>query len=168
FRSMSELLGYLWSMPGTVPMQGRPLGFFLNEIVSFIFDRSSHIETSYLAGWLIVSLNAVLIFLILRNCIGAAASFVIAVFYIVFPADTSRMILMHRVFTNLSLTFILVSLALYQRQRMGGVILSYIIAGMSLLVYESFYLLFGLGPVLVRGPIKWRKLIIHFLTMGLI
>lgn len=168
FARVSDLLGYLWSMPGTVPMQGRPLGFFLNEIVSFIFDRSSHIEMSYLAGWLIISLNAILIFLILRNCIGAVAGFMIAVFYIVFPADTSRMILMHRVFTNLTLTFILVSLGLYQRQRMGSVILSYIIAGTSLLVYESFYLLFGLGPVLVRGPIKWRKLIIHLLTMGLI
>ena len=168
FARLSDLLGYLWSMPTVVPLQGRSLGFFLNEIVSFIFDRSSHIETSYLAGWLIVSLNAVLIFLILRNCIGAAAGFMIAVFYIVFPADTSRIILMHRVFTNLTLTFILASLALYQRQRLGAVIVAYIIAATSLLVYESFYLVFGLAPVLVRGPINWRKLIIHLLTMGLI
>jgi hypothetical protein len=168
FTSLAEFLGYLWSMPTVVPLQGRPLGFFLNEIVSFIFDRSGHIETSYLAGWLIVSLNAVLIFLILRNCMGAAAGFMSAVFYIVFPADTSRMILMHRVFANLTLTFVLVSLALYQRQRTGSVILSYIIAGASVLVYESFYLLFGLAPVLVRGPIQWRRLIIHLLTIGLI
>ena len=168
FTTFSDLLGYLWSMPSVMPLQGRPFGYFLSEIVSFIFDRSSHIETSYLAGWVIVSVNAVLIFLVLRNSIGAAPGFIIAVFYIAFPADTSRMILMHRVFTNLTLTFILASLALYQRQRTGAVLLAYIIAGASLLVYESFFLLFGLAPVLVRGRINWRKLVFHLLTMGLI
>jgi hypothetical protein len=165
--SFKDLVHFTTDLAG-LQAEGRLLGNLFTGIISFIFDRTGHIETSYLGGWLIISANAILIFLLLRRCAGITAGFLVAVFYIVFPADTSRTILMHRVFLNLTLTMILGGLMLYQRQKRGAVVLSYLLAGASLLSYESFYLLFGLAPLLTRDQFRWRKLIIHLTVMGVI
>jgi hypothetical protein len=96
------------------------------------------------------------VFKFVERTISVPAAIAAALFFVVYPIDTSRQILMHLVALHGGMFLLLCALHLYMRRRIA---LSFVIAAASLLNYESFYLPFLAAPLLVarlEKPTGWR------------
>lgn len=131
----------------TLP-QGRPLGFFLPDLLSFVGDKIGGLTAIYVLGWLIVSLNTYLVYRLLRARVPVAPSIVGAAVFCLFPSDTTKILLTHDFQLQPALTFALLAALAYAT---GRTWLTYVLGAGALLSYESGYLaLFGL-PLLARA-----------------
>jgi hypothetical protein len=148
---------------GTLP-QGRPLGFFLPNLLSFVGDKLGGLGAIYAFGFCIVTLNTYLCYRLLRVRVPVAAAVVGATMFCLFPADTTKILLTHDFQLQPALTFALLASLLYAR---GHARLAYVVAAGAFLSYESGFLaLFGL-PLLLR---RWdrtmpRELVRHVLVL---
>jgi hypothetical protein len=144
--------------------QGRPLGFFLPDLFSFVGDKLGGLATIYVLGFLIVTLNTWLAYRLLRTRIPVAPSVVGAAVFALFPADTTKIFLTHDFQLQPSLTFALLAGLAYASNRLP---LAYVVSAGALLCYESGFLpLFAL-PLLLR---RWdhrlpRAVITHVLAL---
>jgi hypothetical protein len=136
--------------------QGRPVGWALNAVLGYLTAKHG-LELAYVLGWLILTINAFLLYVVLRRASNQFAALAGAVTYLVLPVDLSKMILMHRIFVHGSMTFLLVGLALYTTGRLRWKMLGFACAAVSLTVWEAFYLPFLAAPLLEPGPVR-RKL----------
>lgn len=129
---------------------GRPLNHFLPQALSRIGSALGGLEGVYVlaAGWL--ALNGCLVFLVVRRVLSGAAALVAALAYVVFPADTTRILLVHAAHVQGAMTFLLLGLWLWTSGRAWRV-LSYPVASLALLAYESAYLPFLAVPLLWSG-----------------
>ncbi|MDD5199654.1 MAG: hypothetical protein PHC88_07595 [Terrimicrobiaceae bacterium] len=135
--------------------QGRPLNHSLPETMAWLGWQIGGLHAIYLLGWAFLALNVCLVFVLARRLHGREAGFVAAAIYILFPADTTRQFLTHCGHVQMSMTFFLVAALLLLR---GGVWrwAAYPIAYLSLLSYETCYLLFLLFPlVLATASMRW-------------
>ena len=148
--------------------QGRPLGWALNALVGFI-TNGDHLDAAYMIGLLILTANAFVLYLVVRRCLDEKAAFIGAVTYLVLPCDLSKMILMHRAFVHLSMSCLLLGLFLFVNQSARSKLLGYVVAGMTLLIWEGFYIPFLFAPLLESLPLKarLRRLVVHGLIWGL-
>jgi len=128
--------------------QGRPLSWALNRILDHPFRHSINLEYGYLAGWVIFTLNAYLIFTLLKKMLNQNAALVGALFLLLLPFDLSKPILMHRAFVYVSMTFLLVGLNLSKSGSRWLQWLAYPVAYLSLVTWEAFYLPFLFAPLL--------------------
>ena len=149
--SATELPGQLWYTL-IHPTFGRPINFFFRGLFFFLTVRNGHIQVGYLFSLLLVSVNVYLFFLLLKRELGFPSAFLAAVFYLLYPVDTSRQILMHQTDMHLGATILLFSFLLYQR---GRVVLAFGVSAISLLVCEWWYLPFLAAPLIF--PSKNRK-----------
>jgi hypothetical protein len=148
------LISCFQSSPG-----GRPLGYALNTTISFLVGRYLSVQTVYLLGWLIVSFNSYLIYRILKPLLGNQPAFVAALSYILFPADLSKQILMHRAFVHAANTSVLLGTLLYQRDTTTSKFASYVVASLSLIIWEGPFFGFIAAPFLIingRAPFFQR------------
>jgi hypothetical protein len=120
----------------TLP-QGRPFGFFLPDLFSFIGDKLGGLSGIYLLGFLIVTLNTFLCFRLLRTRVPLAPSVVGAAVFCLFPADTTKILLTHDFQLQPSLTFALLSALAYTSHRKP---LGYVLSAGALLSYENGFL----------------------------
>jgi hypothetical protein len=163
-KDLSYLLGRVHTAFTALP-QGRPLGFFLPDLFSFIGDKLGGLAAIYLLGFAIVTLNTFLCYRLLRVRVPVAPAAVGAAVFCLFPADTTKILLTHDFQLQPSLTFALLAALAYAAGRWP---LSYLLAAGALLSYESGYLgLFAL-PLFVRA---WdrstpRRLAVHALALG--
>jgi len=135
----------------TVLPQGRPLGFFLPDLLSFVGDKLGGLAGIYLLGFLVVTLNTFLCYRLLRVRVPLAPAAVGAAVFCLFPADTTKILLTHDFQLQPSLTFALLAALAYAARRLP---LAYLLAAGALLSYENGYLaLFGL-PLFVR---RWDR-----------
>lgn len=140
--------------------QGRPVGFGLTHLISYVSAQASSLSLGYLIGFAIILLNAVLLHRLARRFLSTPAALLVAVVFILYPADTSKAILMHRVNLHLNLTFLLVALLCYASGRRWQ---AYLIAPLSFLIYEPVYLVFLLAPLLVPSfkEVSWKRCLTH-------
>jgi hypothetical protein len=128
--------------------QGRPLGWVLNALVSYALGHKGSLEYSYLAGWLILTLNAYLLFLLLKKTLNRDAAIIGALFLLLLPFDLAKAILMHRVFVYGSITFLLLGLNLSNSNSRWLQWLSYPVTYLCLVTWEGPYLTFLFAPIL--------------------
>jgi hypothetical protein len=140
---LSTLQSYLLAPP-----QGRPVGWALNALLASVLGHQHNLEYSYLVGWLILTFNACLLFLLLKKCLSRNAAIVGALFLLLLPFDLAKAILMHRVFVYGSMTFLLLGLNLLSSDSKWLRRLSYPVAYLTLLTWEGCYLPFLFAPLL--------------------
>ena len=131
--------------------EGRPIGFALNTVFSFLVGRYLSVQTGYLLGWLILSFNGYLIYRIVKPLLGNQPAMVAALSYILFPADLSKQILMHRAFVLAANTSVLLGTLLYQRDTLASRLASYLVAGLSLIIWEGPFFGFIAAPFLISN-----------------
>jgi hypothetical protein len=130
-------------------IQGRPIGNAANAVLAYVTGRFSSLQVAYLAGWLILTINGVLIHRLLVPLLGTFPSAIAALLYVVYPVDAAKIILMHRAIVHFAMTQLLLSLWLFQRNRWPG---AYALAVSTILTYESFFLPFIIAPFLCVEP----------------
>ena len=162
--SRDRLLSYVqWCFSSC--FQGRPLGWMLNGVLGYL-SKGDALTGGYLIGWLILTLNGLLIFLVLKRVIDARAAFIGALTYLLLPMDLSKQILMHRAFVHLSVTCLCLGLFFYVNREPRSKILSYLVASLSLIIWEGPYIAFLVAPVLESRTMreKIRNSVIHLLV----
>ncbi|MBV9598421.1 MAG: hypothetical protein JOZ87_16360 [Chloroflexi bacterium] len=148
----------------TLP-QGRPLGFFLPDLLSFVGDKLGGLSGIYLVGFAVVTLNTFLCYRLLRTRVPIAPAVVGASVFCLFPSDTTKILLTHDFQLQPSLTFALLSGLAYASGRKP---LAYVVSVGALLSYENGFLaLFALPLFTARC---WdrrlvRELITHVLIL---
>jgi hypothetical protein len=135
----------------TVLPQGRPLGFFLPDLLSFIGDKLGGLAAIYVLGFVIVTCNTYLCYRLLRVRLPMAPSAVGAAVFCLFPADTTKILLTHDFQLQPSLTFALLAALAYAAGRRS---LSYVLGAGALLAYENGYLALFALPLFVR---RWDR-----------
>jgi hypothetical protein len=139
-RAMGQDISYMvdrFHTAVTALPQGRPLGFFLPDLLSFVGDKLGGLAAIYLLGFVVVSLNTCLAYRVLRSRLPLAPSAVGASVFCLFPADTTKILLTHDFQLQPSLTFALLSSLAYLARRR---VLSYVIGAGALLSYENGFL----------------------------
>ena len=134
----------------TLP-QGRPFGFFLPDLLSFIGDRLGGLPAIYVLGFAVVTLNTFLCYRLLRARVPAAPAAVGAAVFCLFPADTTKILLTHDFQLQPALTFALLAGLAYAADRRW---LAYILGAGALLSYESAYLALFALPLFLR---RWDR-----------
>jgi hypothetical protein len=140
--------------------QGRPIGYAANDLITWLSARGSSLELGYALGAALLVTNTVLCYRLAATWFAPLGAFAAAAVYCLNPADTAKVILMHRSFLLLGSTFLLSALLAY---RCGRFRLAYVAAALSLLTYESFFFPFLAAPLLLRsgGEFSWRRLLRH-------
>jgi hypothetical protein len=149
-KDLSYLVARFEKVFTTLP-QGRPFGFFLPDLLSWIGDRLGGLPGIYLLGFLLVVLNSFLFARLLRRRVPALVAAIGGLAFCLFPADTTKFLLIHDFQLQPSLTFILLASLAYAR---GLKPLAYLVSVGSLLAYENGFLAFIALPLLLR---PWRK-----------
>ncbi len=143
---------------------GRPLGFAICHFLSFIGNNVAGLPGMYFIGYLIITTNSYLFYKILRRNLSETAALTGALVFLLFPADTSKTLLVHTFTLHVSMMFILIATLFYLSDKK---IISYIFAAASLLTYESVFMLFFAVPLLNK---TWdrrlvKKTIVHALVL---
>jgi len=145
--------------------QGRPIGFSLPILFSFIGYNLGGLYGIYLIAFLILSLNACLVYTLVKMIASDSVGLMAGLAFSLFPPDTTRSFLMHATGLQPSLTFLLLASLCYLS---GRTKLSYLIIIGSLLTYESPFMVFWGIPLLLK---KWdrkfvKELVRHFVVLG--
>ena len=161
FKSIGEVL-ITWP-------QARPPGLALAQTVSFLASKLGGLGPIYLVSFGVIWLNAYLFYKILARLLPGYRLFpwMGALIFALFPADTTHTFLMYNLGMHTSLTCLLAAILLFLS---GKTALSYGLAALSLLIFETPYLAF-LGIPLLAYP--WdraliKKMIRHVVVVGLI
>ena len=131
--------------------EGRPIGFLLPPLFSSIGNRLGGLSAIYVLGFLVVTLNAFLFYLMLRIHYAGFVALTGALFFLLYPADTTKILLTHSIGLQPSLTFLLLAMILYLR---GQKTPAYLVASCSLLVYEMAFMPFFAVPLLKQ---PWNR-----------
>ena len=155
----SDWIHYLVTSVPTFP-QGRPIYYALQPTLTFFLFKVGGLQLCHLFSCLIVAINGILAFYLLRRLLIPEAAMVGALICVLFPIDTSRQLLMHQGALLLPMALLLGSLHLYVRDRR---ITATILASLLLLTYESFYLPFIVAPLLgkQRGVELVKRCTLH-------
>lgn len=147
---LHEPLGRLWDRllsNFTHWPTGRPLNHFLPAALGSLGSRLGGLRGVYAvaAAWL--ALNGALVYLILRQITSEVGAVVAALAYVVFPADSTKILLLHAAHVQGAMTFLLVGILLWMR---GGTtrLASYPVAALALLSYETAFLPFLVLPLI--------------------
>lgn len=163
----SELASWVWHWISSLHGHGRPLSDSLISILSHVGYRLAGLEGVYWIGYLLVALNALLFYHLLRRLGNARFAFMGGLAFALFPADTTQPYLTHSLGLHPSLTFFLLGAHAYLS---GRQVLMYILAAGSLFCYETVYPLFLAVPLL-SGPwerAKRKELLRHFIVVALL
>src|SRR5437879_10010032 len=160
-KDTSYLLGRLQTAFTTLP-QGRPFGFFLPDLFSFVGDKLGGLAAIYLLGFAIVTLNTFLCYRVLRVRTPVAPAAVGAAVFCLFPADTTKILLTPDFQLPPALSFALLAALAYAAGRRP---LAYVLSAGALLSYESGFLaLCALPPFVLR----WDRRLIRVLAIHVV
>lgn len=132
--------------------QGRPLHDGFIFVFSWLGFRLGKLHFIYFLGYLIVTINAFIFYLLLKR-ISQNNFFIITatLSFCLFPADTTQAFLTHSLGLQPSLTFLLLAFHLYLSNQKY---LAYVVVLGCLLCYETFFSVFMAAPLLTE---KWTK-----------
>ncbi len=144
--------------------QGHPLGFSFAYILSFIGAKIGGLQAIYYIAYLVVFGNAFIFYLLTKQIYNQPIFGVTAAFaYALYPADTTQAFLTHSLYLQVSLTLFLIASITYFKQKY---IWSYLLIFLSLLTYESPFLIFLAVPLF---RIQWNsRLLIKIFRHSLI
>ncbi|MBE9034057.1 hypothetical protein [aff. Roholtiella sp. LEGE 12411] len=151
--------------------QGRPLHDGLIYLFSFLGIKLGGLHFVYWIGYLIITLNSFLFYILLKY-LSNQQVFVVtgAIAFCLFPADTTQAFLTHSLGIQPSLMFLLLALYFYVS---GKKKLSYLTIVGTLLCYETMYPVFLSAPLLKNIKQKWNskvaeELLRHCLILGVL
>jgi hypothetical protein len=129
--------------------QGRPLGYFLPSLFTFIGYHLGKLHGVYAIGGIIIIINSLLFYKILESLNLRSKFFILTgtLVFTLFPADTTKILLTHSLILQPSLTFLLVATLLYLKEKRW---LPYLVIIASLVTYESAFFTF-LGVPFITG-----------------
>lgn len=130
---------------------GRPLGYLILAVCSIAGEHAGGLYLIYLMGYLIITVNAFLFYLLVRKVGTETLAITGALVFCLYPADTTHSFLTHALGLQVSITFLLTASLLYLS---GRRISPYVVIAGSLLTYESPYMIFLAIPLL---RVKWDK-----------
>jgi hypothetical protein len=160
-KDASYLLARFQTAFTTLP-QGRPFGFFLPDLLSFIGDKLGGLSAIYLVGAVVVTLNTFLCYRLLRVRVPVAAAAVGAAVFCLFPADTTKILLTHDFQLQPSLTFALLAALAYSAGRRP---LAYVLSAGALLSYESGFLALFALPLFLR---RWDRRLVREMSIHVV
>jgi hypothetical protein len=156
-------------------ISGRPIGFIIPAlIVSTVRWANGTLLVTYLVGFLIIYLNALLFYVwVNRFTRFPPLAFLTAVIFTLFPADTTHLYLTHNLSLQYAMTWLILAFIIFPSKQRW---LSYILSALVLFTYESPYWLFLAAPIFVGIRNYERKtkqsfvksLFCHFLVMAMI
>lgn len=151
--------------------QGRPLHMVFLTLIPSLGAKLGGLNALYFIGYLVLSTNACLFYSLLKFIIKQPYIPIIAtLFFCLYPADTTFNFLQHLFGLQTSLLLLLLALNFYVSSRKNydyRMIFSYIFAILSLLTYESPFLIFFTAPFLLKNKPK-NQIVYHFLILTLI
>jgi len=148
--------------------QGRYAATILPFLLTFIVFKTGGMYFLYIFGMLLVTLNAYLVYIILKKGFPEFIAFMGAIIYLLYPSDTTKGLLIHIYHLQFSVVFTLTGMILFLNNRK---IPGFIVALLSLLIYESAFLPFIFVPFLAHrewNKKMWLRLIYHWLIIGVI
>ena len=147
--------------------QGRPIGYAANDLITWLSARGNSLELGYAFGAALLVTNTLLCYRLAATWFAPLGAFAAAAVYCLNPADTAKVILMHRSFLLLGSTFLLSAFLAYRLQRLW---LAYLAAAAALLTYETFFFPFLAAPLLLLSwkEFSWRRLLGHGAICGAI
>jgi hypothetical protein len=158
--SFSQLVEFISDYISQFRGQGRPFHHSLIYSLSFIGWGIGELGGIYFLGYLIISSNAILFYLLLKRLYNHQFALIGALAYCLYSADSTQAFLTHSLGLHPSLTLFLLAVHAYLSRKVA---LSYLLIFISLLVYETPYLLFFATPLFMS---HWnrrlmKKLLIH-------
>lgn len=147
--------------------QFRPLGFSLTYIITYATAQFGSLLPAYGLGLVLNATNGYLFYRLARKAVRHWIAFTAACVFVLYPADTSKAILMLRGFELANLTMVLSAILLYVNGRRGP---AYLLACACLLTYEHFFLPFLLAPFVVEAGrrFSWKKFASHWAFCALL
>ena len=144
--------------------QGRPFGFLVLRFGTYLLCMIGGLPLCYFAAMCLVAYNSILFYRLVLMRYSPFAALVGALVFIVFPADTTKPLLIHAFTLQLSLTTMLLAFHAYGK---GQLIKSYVFILLSLLNYESPMLPFLLAPLYfsLEGNGKWKRPLIQHICI---
>ena len=149
--SLKELTDFVSDYVTHFRGQGRPLHHSFIYLLSNLGWNLDGLQGIYYVGFVIVSFNAILFYLLLRRIHSHQLAIVGALAFALYSADTTQAFLTHSLGLQTALTLFLLASHSYASRKYS---LSYIIILMSLLTYETPYLVFIAAPLLCH---PWDK-----------
>jgi hypothetical protein len=148
--------------------QGRPLAFAFPPIITYFgVHLTDNLICIYAIGALFCSVNAFLLFLILRRWLTLPSAIIGAFVFLLTPADTTKILLTHNLVLQPSIFCALLGIFFYLKQKKIYYVLAYIFGVMTLLFYESGILIFLFAPFFVL-PVKrkfWNRILVHIILI---
>ncbi|MEW6742502.1 MAG: hypothetical protein AB1486_07070 [Planctomycetota bacterium] len=156
-RSADEFsLARLWRFLRNWP-QGRPLYFATAYPVGDLLHAIGGLQTFHLFGFLLKTLNGILLYLILRHAYPQRFALMASVAYLLMPLVQLKAFITGYFAYDLPLLLVLLGITLYLR---GRRILAYVSAVPSLLIYEIAFFAFAAAPLFagrfVSSPLSCR------------
>lgn len=160
----SEVWDFISEVLGGFGGQGRPLQHSMVFLLAYLSGRLGGLSAAYWLAYLIIGMNAVLFYVLLRRLVDGSFALLGGLAYALFFADTTQTFLYHAFGLQQALTFLILATLAYISERR---ILAYLLSLGSLLSYESAYLVFLGAPLLEEHWDKqWRKrFIVHAIVM---
>jgi len=150
-RSFSELLSANWEYLCGWP-QGRPLFWVINDTGCWLLYHLGGLNALYFFGFALQLAVGIAVFHFLLRFFNFTPSFLGAVFFGVFPADTSKQLIMHQTLLPLMTLFILAAINLIGKQKWVACL---IVLFFICLTFEPYLLVFvGAGLLFHRNKNK--------------
>lgn len=159
-----DLLQYLGNYILHLYGHGRPLSDSFVELISNLSWRVDGLHGLYLAGFIVLSINAILFYLLIKRVASPAFAITSALAYCLFAADTTEPYVIASLGLQPSITFLLLAAHAYLS---GKRALSYFIILGAIFCYETSYLVFLAVPLLepVWDKPWFKRLVRHFILV---
>lgn len=131
---------------------GRLIGTSFPFVLTFITYKIGGLYFTYFCGLIIVAVNGYLFYTFLKKTYLHKLAIIGTLIYVLYPADTTKALLVHAYQLQVSMMFLMFALHLFADRK---VVWSYIIASLCLLTYENAFLPFLAAPLLVQQ--EWNK-----------
>ncbi len=156
---LPDLLKYLGNYIIHLYGHGRPLSDVFVELFSNLTYPIAGLHGLYFAGFTVLSLNAILFYLLLKRVASPAFAITGALAYCLFAADTTEPYVIAALGLHPSITFLLLAAHAYLS---GKRVLSYFIILGTIFCYETAYLVFMAVPLLeALWDRAWRKRLVR-------
>lgn len=168
-KSSSDIAAYVIKCFKDMPA-GRPLAFSFPASVTYLgVSLTGDLVFLYVVGAFFCSINAFMLFILLRGWLSLPAAFIGALVFLLNPADTTKILLTHSLILQPSLFCALLGILFYLRRKKWSYVLAYIFGIVTMLFYESAVLVFIFAPFFVREKNRplWKWLLIHIIVIGI-
>jgi hypothetical protein len=146
----------------TTFFQGRPLYITFVTIFPMLAAKLGGIKTLYSIGFLILSVNACLLYKTLTKVINQPhIPFFATLIFCLYPSDTTFTFLLHLFELQIAFLFILLAFYFYFSSK---TVICYVFAIFSLLTYETPFLTFLVAPFFLKENNK-KKTITHCIIL---